>query len=82
MNKYYLHGLNDGRTIFMNENYKTRVYEIPTNDATGIVKRRFRNRSIKFLNQIESSIEINKYYLQDLKRSITSNIRKLQMESS
>jgi len=58
----------------MNENYKSRVYEIPKNDATGIVKRRFRNRSIKFLDQIESSIEINKYYLQDLKRSITSHI--------
>ena len=58
----------------MNENYESRVYEIPTNDAKGIVKRRFRNRSIKFLNQIESSIEINKYYLQDLKRGITPHI--------
>ena len=66
----------------MNENYKSRVYEIPINDAKGIVKRSFRNLSIKFLNKIESSIEINKYYLKDLTRGITSNIRKLQVEFS
>ena len=35
---------------------------------------------LKLLNQIKGSIEINKYYLQDLRRSITSNERKLQVE--
>ena len=66
-----------GRTILMNENYKSRVYEITTNDANTIVIKRFRDclRSfffIQLLNQIKGSIEMNKYYLQDLRRSITS----------
>ena len=62
-NKKYLHGLYDGPTILINENFKGRVYEIITNDANAIVKR-FRNclwsSFVKFLNQIESSFEINK----------------------
>ena len=48
---------------------KVEFYELPTNDH----KKRFRNCfvNLNFLNQMESSIERNKYYLQDLKRSIT-----------
>ena len=37
---------------------------------------------VKLLNQIKGSIEINKYYLQDFRRSITSSERKLQVEVS
>ena len=53
---------------------KVKFYKVLTNDRKGIVKRRFRNNSVKFLNQIESSIEIN-ILLPRLKRTIISNKR-------
>ena len=60
-----------GRTILKNENYKTRVYEITANDVHAIAKRRFKDCLqsffFKLLNQIKRSIEINKYFLPDLR---------------
>ena len=53
---------------------KVKFYKILTNDRKGIVKRRFRNNSVQFLNQIESSIEMNILFTR-LKRTIISNRR-------
>ena len=42
--------LDDGRTILINENFKSRVYEITSNDANAIVKlKKVKKLFVKFL---------------------------------